>query len=138
MSGGHISWYTCLRGLISFRNETALTKSDFHELFHYNFSTPPPALEVPRPAHSTREACRLIMMELRVTHQEKPGPDDGQDLPIVHFTGDAHLMSSGLDPNANSKLTGTVRQTKEGEIRWTTLSVYGGFVYMYAIARNSD
>jgi len=66
------------------------------------------------------------MMELRATRVEQPGPEDGQDYPVVHFSGSAYSMHHNLDPNAFSSLTGSVRQTKEGHIRWTTLSIYGG------------
>jgi hypothetical protein len=68
------------------------------------------------------------MMDLHVTKVEDPGPEDGQDLPVVHFFGTARSMHSSWDPNANSNIKGTVRQTKEGEIRWTSISVYNGYV----------
>lgn len=68
------------------------------------------------------------MMELRVSHKEDPGPNDGQDYPVVHFTGTARSLHASWDPNANSNIRGTVRQTQEGEIRWTSISVFNGYV----------
>jgi hypothetical protein len=61
-----------------------------------------------------------------VTHTEEPGPDDGQDLPVVYFVGTSRSMHTHWDPNADSKLRGNVRLTKEGEVRWQTISVYNG------------
>ena len=46
--------------------------------------------------------------------------------PIVHFKGMSRSMHSQWDPNANSSIRGTVRMTKEGEVRWTSISVYQG------------
>ncbi|KAI9746333.1 MAG: hypothetical protein M1818_000045 [Claussenomyces sp. TS43310] len=117
-------------------------------LFHYNFvDNNPPAL-LPRPPLDTGEAIRLILMELTVTKIEPPGEDDGQALPIVHFEGTSRSMHLSFDPNANSNIrgellkskviflpgvvtnalrnAGTVKLTKEGEIRWTTFSIYHG------------
>ena len=64
-------------------------------------------------------------MEVRTTTIEAPGEDDGQELPVVHFRGTSRSMHASWDPNANSSIRGTVRLTKEGEIRWTTFSIYG-------------
>lgn len=55
---------------------------------------------------------------------------EGQRLPVVHFRGTSRSLHASWDPNANSKIRGTVRQTPEGEIRWTstyhaTSSEYG-------------
>ncbi|CZR51789.1 uncharacterized protein PAC_01666 [Phialocephala subalpina] len=100
---------------------------DFHDLFAYNFTTGQPEDGQPRPPLSTTEAIRLITMELHTTKIEAPGPDDGQDLPIVHFEGISRSsMNTSWDPNASSTITGTVRLTKEGEVRWKTVSVYAG------------
>jgi len=35
-------------------------------------------------------------------------------------------MHASFDPNANSNIRGEVRMTHEGEVRWTTYSVYSG------------
>jgi len=66
-------------------------------------------------------------MEIHVTKAEDPGPNDGQALPVVYFEGTSRSMHTQWDPNANSKIRGTVRLTKEGEVRWQTISVYGGY-----------
>jgi hypothetical protein len=65
-------------------------------------------------------------MEIRVTHTEEPGPDDSQALPVVHFEGTSRSMHTQWDPNADSNLRGNVRLTKEGEVRWQTISIYNG------------
>ncbi|CAM1511555.1 Fc.00g090680.m01.CDS01 [Cosmosporella sp. VM-42] len=100
---------------------------DYNDFFSYNFpigdfinaNTPRPALDV-------GEATRLVMMKVRVTSIEPPGPDDGQELPVVHFKGVSRSLDDLVDDNANSGLRGTVRLTKEGEVRWTTFSVFNG------------
>jgi hypothetical protein len=87
-----------------------------------------PAQGTPRQPIETEEATRNIIMELRTTKIEAPGPDDGQTLPVVHFTGTSRSMHQSWDPNAHSNLRGSVRLTKEGEVRWTTTSIYFGLV----------
>ncbi len=99
---------------------------DFHDLFAYNFTSPTMPPGVPRPALQTTEAIRLITMELRATHTEPPGPDDGQELPVVYFEGVSRSLHSAWDVNANSNIRGNVRMTKEGEVRWQSISVYNG------------
>ena len=104
-----------------------LTKTtDFHDLFDFNFRRDDPPPSQPRPYLDDTQAIRLIVMEIRVTHTEEPGPDDGQDLPVVHFVGTSRSMHTHWDPNADSNLRGNVRLTKEGEVRWQTISVYNG------------
>lgn len=88
-------------------------------------------------------------MNLKATKFEQPGPEDGQTLPIVHFVGNSRSMHASWDPNSNSTIRGkyfeislnatsdtakcrsigTVRLTPEGEIRWTTFSIYHGYAY---------
>jgi hypothetical protein len=63
-------------------------------------------------------------MKIRVSAIEEPGEDDGKSLPVVHFTGMSRSMHASWDPNANSKLTGSVRLTPNGDVRWTTLSIF--------------
>jgi hypothetical protein len=75
---------------------------------------------------TTAEATRLITMKISVSGIEEPGDEDGKDLPVVHFTGMSRSMHASWDPNANSKLTGTVRLTPNGDVRWTTLSIFHG------------
>ena len=85
-------------------------------------------------------AIRLIRIKLQVTKIDPPGTgdedeeDDGLDwsnftgerLPVVHFRGTSRSLHASWDPNANSRIRGTVRQTPEGEIRWTTFSIFHG------------
>lgn len=67
-------------------------------------------------------------MELTVTNIEPPGEEDGQRLPVVTFTGRSRLLDASTNQamNTSSSVRGTVRLTKEGEVRWTTYSVYWG------------
>ncbi|KAI0541100.1 hypothetical protein GGR58DRAFT_511171 [Xylaria digitata] len=100
---------------------------DYTDFFAYNFGAeeqPPP--HVPRPSISVGQATRLIMMQIFVTSIENPGPEDGQGLPVVHFKGISRSLDQGFDENADSDLRGTVRLTPEGEVRWTTFSIFGG------------
>lgn len=115
---------------------------DYTEFFAYNFANPVP-VGTPRQPVETEEATRYIIMELTVTKIDPPGlgdhltPDhqgetplgqwDDGPLPVVHFTGTSRSMHQSWDPNANANLRGTVRMTPEGEIRWTTSSVYFGY-----------
>lgn len=86
-----------------------------------------------------RVKMRVTRIEQPPEHEEevenghdKPDPDfsDWESpetrLPIVHFAGDSRSLHESWDPNANSKLRGTVRQTPSGEIRWTTFSIFHG------------
>ncbi|KAF5238653.1 hypothetical protein FAUST_5379 [Fusarium austroamericanum] len=84
------------------------------------------APDAPRHTLDVGEATRLIMMRINVTSIEKPGPEDGQDLPVVHFRGVSRSLDDSFDNNANSDIRGTARLTKEGEVRWTTFSVFHG------------
>ncbi|KAL8676030.1 MAG: hypothetical protein Q9186_007407 [Xanthomendoza sp. 1 TL-2023] len=99
---------------------------DYRELFTLNFSEDQPEADQPRPAIDTEEAIRFITVKLQVTKIEKPGEGDGQALPVVHFKGSSHSALPPVDYNANSKIRGTVRLTPEGEVRWTTFSVFHG------------
>ncbi|KAJ1331749.1 F-box-like domain-containing protein [Microdochium nivale] len=102
---------------------------DYSDFFAYNFAQEPhhslPA-SVPRPAIDVGEATRLILMKIAVTEVEEPGPEDGQGMPVVHFRGLSRSLDDSWDDNANSDLAGTVRLTKEGEVRWTTVSIFAG------------
>lgn len=46
------------------------------------------------------------MMRIHVTEIEPPGPDDGQDLPVVHFKGVSRSLDDSFDDDANSQLRG--------------------------------
>lgn len=61
---------------------------------------------LPRPILDEVEATRLIIMKLHVTRVEKPGPEDGQALPVVHFEGLSRSLDSSWDDNANSDIRG--------------------------------
>jgi hypothetical protein len=65
-------------------------------------------------------------MEIEADSISEPGEDDGKDLPVVHFKGISRSLHSHYDANANSNIKGTVRTTKEGEVRWMSVSVYQG------------
>jgi hypothetical protein len=99
---------------------------DYHELFAYNFNFDNPPPGEPLGPLDSEEATRIIIMGVEVTEIESPGPEDGQDLPVVYFRGVARPMLDFWDPNAHASMRGSVRQTKEGQIRWTTFSVYQG------------
>lgn len=47
-------------------------------------------------------------MKIHVTKIEPPGPEDGQDLPVVHFEGFSRSLDGSWDENANSDLRGEV------------------------------
>ncbi|GAB7362715.1 hypothetical protein MBLNU230_g3021t1 [Neophaeotheca triangularis] len=126
---------------------------DYHDLFRYNFSVPrddegeggdgerEPSLG----PIGTEEAIRLIRIQLRVTKIVAPDSaeyldhdDDSLEpsmdwtnftqprLPTVHFEGSSRSLHASWDPNANSRIRGTVRQTPENEFRWTTFSIFHG------------
>lgn len=107
---------------------------DFHELHEYNFGAHDPGPNIPLPPLRTTEAIRLILMELEVTavayaddpDGQGPGPNEDPAWPVVYFTGLSRSMHSQFDPNANSNIRGQVCMTKEGEVRWTTWSIYWG------------
>ncbi|CAF3533771.1 unnamed protein product [Fusarium graminearum] len=100
---------------------------DYSDFFAFNFGDRDLiAPDAPRHTLDVGEATRLIMMRINVTSIEKPGPEDGQDLPVVHFRGVSRSLDDSFDNNANSDIRGTARLTKEGEVRWTTFSVFHG------------
>jgi hypothetical protein len=66
-------------------------------------------------------------MELTVTEIGAPGEDDGQELPVVYFTGTSKLRDAMSDTHTpTSNIRGSVRLTRQGEVRWTSFSVYWG------------
>ncbi|KIX07303.1 uncharacterized protein Z518_01956 [Rhinocladiella mackenziei CBS 650.93] len=99
---------------------------DYHDLHEFNFEGEEIPDDQERDPILTREAFRLIRLQLRVSRIEKPGEEDGQELPVVHFEGDSRSLYMAWDPNANSKIRGTVRQTASGAIRWTSFSIFHG------------
>ncbi|KAI9685746.1 MAG: hypothetical protein M1822_004306 [Bathelium mastoideum] len=103
---------------------------DYTDLYAFNFTDEAARhkdpREHPKDPLNNEEAIRLITCKLTVTSIEKPGPEDGQDLPAVHFRGNSRSRHTGWDPNADSKLRGVVRLMKNGHIRWTTWSIFHG------------
>lgn len=49
-------------------------------------------------------------MRANVTAIQPPGPDDGQELPVVHFAGVSRALDGLWDDNANSDLRGECPQ----------------------------
>nr|POE71897.1 hypothetical protein CFP56_11773 [Quercus suber] len=115
---------------------------DYNDLYAFNFNQRTPD-DQPREPIDTEEAIRLIRIKLQVVKIVPPGSsgsdedddhDDGLDwsgftgtrLPVVHFKGTSKSLHASWDPNANSRIRGSVRQTPEGEIRWTTFSIFHG------------
>ncbi|THW10526.1 hypothetical protein D6D25_07586 [Aureobasidium pullulans] len=76
---------------------------DYHDLFAFNFLHSVPA-DQPRDPINTREAIRIIRLKLRVSAIEPPGPEDGQDYPVVSFTGTSWSLHASWDANANSQI----------------------------------
>ncbi|TIC99359.1 hypothetical protein CH35J_005550 [Colletotrichum higginsianum] len=104
---------------------------DYNDFYNFNFpGDDQMPREVPRPPLDVGEATRIIVMKVHVTDVQPPGEDDGKELPVVHFYGVSRSVDDSWDENANSNLQvkGTVRLTKEGEVRWTTFSVFNGHV----------
>lgn len=99
---------------------------DYRELFTFNFSEDQPMISEPRPPIDTEEAIRFIVIKMEATRIEEPGEDDGKGLPVVHFKGTSTSAIPPVDPNANSKIRGTVRLTPQGQVRWTSFSVFHG------------
>lgn len=100
---------------------------DYADFFAHNFpmddETPG---NYPRPPLNCGEATRVIVMKINAASVEPPGPEDGQELPVVHFRGASWSLHGGPGDNGTSDLKGTVRLTPEGEIRWTSFSVFNG------------
>ncbi|KAK3318311.1 F-box domain-containing protein [Apodospora peruviana] len=100
---------------------------DYNDFFYYNFPTDDQLPgNVPRPVLDVGEATRLIMMKLNVTKIVEPGEDDHKDHPVVFFEGLSRSFDGSWDDNADSDIRGSVRVTLEGEVRWTTYSLFDG------------
>ncbi|PTB80497.1 hypothetical protein M440DRAFT_1397867 [Trichoderma longibrachiatum ATCC 18648] len=100
---------------------------DYNDFFSYNFANPE---RDGSPLHTldVGEATRLIIMRIHVTKIEQPGPDSeySSELPIVHYEGISRPLDDSWDDNASSDLRGTVGLTREGEVRWTSVSIFQG------------
>jgi hypothetical protein len=104
-----------------------LTTLDFTDFFHFNFPTNDRRPhDVPRPPLNAGQATRLILMRMRVAKVEPPGPGDHPDHPVTHFKGFSRALDGSWDDNADADIRGTVRVTPEGEVRWTSYSVFQG------------
>jgi hypothetical protein len=101
---------------------------DYNDLYSFNFSQE--ALEhpsdQPRDSLVTDEAIRHIIMDIQVTEVSAGDQFDNQALPVVYFSGKSRSVEASWDPNANSKIRGSVRLTPDGEVRWQTISVFYG------------
>lgn len=96
---------------------------DYNDFYQHNFpvgdTTPDDA---PRRPLDIGEATRLVMMKIKAASVEQ----DDQTHPVVHFRGTSRAIDHSWDDNANSDIRGTVRMTPEGEVRWTTFSIFDG------------
>ena len=98
---------------------------DYTDLYAFNFEPVLPDDQEHEPI-DTREAIRLITLKIRVHSIDDAGPDDMPGTKVVNFTGTSRSMHTSWDPNANSRIRGMVRTTKEGVVRWTSFSIYHG------------
>ncbi|KOS18203.1 hypothetical protein ESCO_003216 [Escovopsis weberi] len=100
---------------------------DYNDFFTFNFPDSNIILsDAPRPPIHTEQAVRLILMRIHVTKIEDPPPEYRQDYPLVHFKGTSRPTDDAWDDNATSDIRGYVGMTREGEVRWTTHSIYHG------------
>ncbi|KAF2192875.1 hypothetical protein K469DRAFT_553012 [Zopfia rhizophila CBS 207.26] len=100
---------------------------DYNDLYAFNFGSTNVPADQPRGPITTEEVIRHIIMRFKVTKIEPAGQFDNQALPVAHFTGSSRSVDAPWDPNANSRIRGIVRLNPEGEVRWTTVSIfYGG------------
>ena len=81
---------------------------DYNDLYAFNFEAAPIPLTEDRSPIETREAFRLIRLQLRVTEIEYDEDAKGQakGKPIVHFEGMSKSTYMAWDPNANSRIRG--------------------------------
>jgi hypothetical protein len=107
------SWYRVSQELVLCRFiKTGLTRQvvcflDYSDFFQFNFTLDSLIpTNTPRPPLHVGEATRLITMTLHVTSIEPPGPDDGQELPVVHFEGVSCSIDDSMDDNAHSGIRG--------------------------------
>lgn len=86
---------------------------DYNDLYAFNFESGDVEPDEERDPITTREAFRLIRLQLRVKAIEEPGEEDGKDLPVVHFEGTSRSTFMAWDPNANSKIKGMFQNKHE-------------------------
>ncbi|ETN46874.1 uncharacterized protein HMPREF1541_01063 [Cyphellophora europaea CBS 101466] len=99
---------------------------DYSDLYNFNFNGQRPPEGEERGPIDTREAFRLIRLKMHVTAVEEPEEGDHPDFPVVKFEGLSRSTLNAWDPNANSRIRGTVRTTPTGAIRWTSFSIFHG------------
>ncbi|KAF3767722.1 hypothetical protein M406DRAFT_328781 [Cryphonectria parasitica EP155] len=100
---------------------------DYNDYYAFNF--PPHDLlpdHVPRPSLDETEATRVLVMKIWVTKVDPPGPEDHQDYPVVHLKGITRSLDASWPDSGSSNLKGSVRMTREGEVHWTTYSIFDG------------
>ncbi|KAF4555550.1 Hypothetical protein D9617_2g055110 [Elsinoe fawcettii] len=57
---------------------------------------------------------------------KRRAPHPFSHYPKVTFVGTSRSLHASWDPNANSRIRGTVRMTPHGDVRWTTWSIFHG------------
>lgn len=68
----------------------------------------------------------MFLMKIHVTKIEPAARGDHGDYPVVHFQGFSRVLDESWPGSTDSDLRGTVRMTPEGEVRWTTYSIFDG------------
>lgn len=100
---------------------------DHSDFIRFNFSNMGIVTHnIPRPPLDRGEATRLILMDLEVTRIEPPGPNDDQGFPVVHFKGVSRSFDTDFVEDVHSTLSGSVRLTEEGEVKWSSVSAFDG------------
>ncbi|KAL1389877.1 hypothetical protein HDK64DRAFT_268663 [Phyllosticta capitalensis] len=99
---------------------------DYNDLYNFNFSQGTIPNTMPRPPLQKSQATRFIVVRLHVTRIEPITRDGEQQLPKVYFEGDSRSYEHGTVQDGQSTIKGHVRQNPEGEIWWTTMSIFNG------------
>ncbi|KAK7218511.1 hypothetical protein V2G26_006514 [Clonostachys chloroleuca] len=100
---------------------------DHSDFIRFNFSNMGIVTHnIPRPPLDRGEATRLILMDLEVTRIEPPGPNDDREFPVVHFKGVSRSFDTDFIEDVHSTLSGSVRMTEEGEVKWSSVSAFDG------------
>ncbi|KAJ4300499.1 hypothetical protein N0V88_003174 [Collariella sp. IMI 366227] len=110
--------------------------ADYSDFFSFNAPFQQALPNHPRGPLIADQATRLIIMRIRTTKIEPPGPGDHPDYPVVHFEGISRPLD-GLNNDVDSELRGLVRTTPEGEVRWTSYSVMDD-IEMWKIADDME
>lgn len=77
------------------------------DLQMYNFTRRPETLRSNLKSLFYDQGISHMVMSLKVTAMEEPGPDDSPDLPVVHFTGFARHLYHPNDPDISSDIQGS-------------------------------